>query len=79
MMGPVTETELRELFPQLLDRALAGEGIAYDTGMDEQTRDALNDVARAYPNAGAGLIAVAQTEFERQLDGTHVLYPNNTT
>ena len=62
------EAELRANFEQLL---ADGPPFPTETGLDEQTFDAIIRVWAAAPNPPAALIDAARREFAAQLDGTH--------
>lgn len=68
---PLTEDELRDAFTDTLDRIVAGEyfGCPTDTGLDVETADSLDALAR-HPKSPAARMA-CRTEFVRMLDGTH--------
>lgn len=67
-----TEAQLVSTFNQTLDRILDGTftRVPSDTGLDQQTIDALNSLA-AQEDPTPADIAACRTEFGRQLDGTH--------
>lgn len=65
------DQRLRATFEAALDRALAGEGIRTDSGLDFKTFTALADVCTAYPTAPPTLIEAARAAFDRQLDGSN--------
>ena len=71
-MRPATEPEIRAYFEKALtELSLKGIYIPSNQPYDKQTRDALDDIADAYPNPSSTLIAAARAQLEQQLDGTH--------
>lgn len=72
---PPTEAELVATFNGILDDIVSGKavGCPTDTGLDPETVDILNLLARQ-PNPKRPVdIAACRTEFGRMLDGTHAL------
>lgn len=67
---PATDEELRVIFNNLVDHPISG-GVPSDTGLDDDTIEALNRLWAAGPNPPARLIDAARAEFEAQLDGSH--------
>lgn len=61
-----TLDELRVAFTELLDRAVAhGEATPTETWLDNRVLDAIDDVARAWPQVPDELIAKARNRFAR--------------
>ena len=59
-----TLDELRVAFTELLDRAVAhGEATPTETWLDNRVLDAIDDVARAWPQVPDDLIAKARNRF----------------
>lgn len=56
-------------FEKVLAEVLTGRGVRSCTGLDSPTQDALWRIARADPDARAGLVDAARSAFAGQLDG----------
>lgn len=70
---PPTEAELVAVFNAILDDIVNGKpgGCPTDTGLDPETVDILNLLARQPSPKRPVDIAACRTEFGRMLDGTH--------
>ena len=68
-----TDAELADTFNRMLDAIVAGHriGCPSGTGLDEQTTDILNSLARQPMPKRPSDIAACRIEFARMLDGTH--------
>ncbi|MFD6391382.1 hypothetical protein [Nocardia sp. NPDC060259] len=65
------EDEIRANFDEMLASVCAGGGLRTDTGLDNETTQALWAIARAHPQVPAELVTAARAEFAAQLDGSH--------
>ncbi|MFC4124724.1 hypothetical protein [Nocardia rhizosphaerae] len=65
------EDEIRANFEQMLAAVCAGGGLRTDTGLDNETEQALWAIASAHPDITDELVATARAEFAAQLDGSH--------
>ncbi|MFI1915050.1 hypothetical protein [Nocardia sp. NPDC020380] len=69
--GYPTREQLQSSFERVLSQVLAGDGLSSETGLDDETQDALLAIARAYPNASEELVEAARHAFAGQLDGSN--------
>ncbi|MEC3913314.1 hypothetical protein [Nocardia sp. CDC160] len=66
-----TAEQLEQTFERVLASALEGRLVRTHTGLDRSTRDALNAIARAHPDASEDLVEQARGAFAGQLDGSN--------
>lgn len=64
-------TNPHRCFEFCLSQALEGGMVRTGMDLDEQTTDALNEIAWAFPNIGPDLIEAAHSAFARQLEGSN--------
>ncbi|MEU0540339.1 hypothetical protein [Nocardia sp. NPDC005978] len=68
-----SEEQLRRNFDSVLSEVSAGRGVRTETGLDEQTENALWAIARAAPNIAPELVDAARAAFAGQLDGSNAV------
>ena len=66
-----TADELTATFENLVTNPEPGGMVPSDTGLDDDTIEALNRLWAAGPNPPPRLIDAARAEFAAQLDGSH--------
>ncbi len=66
-----SEDEMRANFEQMLASVCGGGGLRTETGLDNETEDALWAISRVYPHVPEDLVTAARAEFGAQLDGSH--------
>lgn len=66
-----TDDELIATFEDLISNPQSDAMVPSDTGLDDDTIEALNRLWAAGPNPPQRLIDAAIMEFEAQLDGSH--------
>lgn len=66
-----TDDELTATFEDLVNHPEPDAMVPSDTGLDDDTIEALNRLWAAGPNPPARLIDAARAEFAAQLDGSH--------
>ncbi|GAB0104447.1 hypothetical protein JMUB6875_34210 [Nocardia sp. JMUB6875] len=71
--GRPSEEQLRLTFERVLASAREGRLVRTETGLDRRTRDALNAIARAHPDASEELVEAARGAFAGQLDGSNAV------
>ncbi|MET8422580.1 hypothetical protein [Nocardia sp. NPDC004860] len=69
--GRPSKEQLQQTFEQVLASASEGRLVRTETGLDRPTRDALNAIARAHPNASEELVEESRSAFAGQLDGSN--------
>ncbi|WP_327071042.1 hypothetical protein OG500_36035 [Kitasatospora sp. NBC_01250] len=69
--GRPSRQQLRTNFHQEVENALAGAGLRSCTGLDDDTEQALWEIAAAEPADREGLAAAAYRAFAGQLDGSN--------
>lgn len=74
MIRSLSRKEIENNFNQMLQEAIdiGKHAFVTDTGLDTETRVAINAVAEAFPNPDPKLIQNARKEWAKQVDGTHV-------
>lgn len=69
--GHPSREQLEHSFARMLSMVLAGHGVRTCTGLDDETKNALRVIARAYPHAGEESVEAARRAFAGQLDGSN--------
>ncbi|WP_306360356.1 hypothetical protein [Nocardia sp. CC227C] len=70
-IGRPSDDELRRNFESVLAEVMVGQGVRTATGLDDDTQDALWEIARAYPDIPDELVLAARRAFAGQLDGSN--------
>ncbi|WP_245678088.1 hypothetical protein [Nocardia acidivorans] len=71
--GNPDREQLQRSFERVLSMVLTGRGVPSASGLDDETKNALRTVARAYPNAADELVEAARSAFAGQLDGSNAI------
>ncbi|MFF0489826.1 hypothetical protein ACWDSJ_08145 [Nocardia sp. NPDC003482] len=66
-----SDDDLRREFERALDSVSRGAGLTSESGLDDETENALWAIADAHPDVPPDLIEAARRVFAAQLDGTH--------
>jgi hypothetical protein len=66
-----TEDEMRANFEEMLASVCGGGGLRTETGLDNETENALWAISRVHPRVPEELVTAARAEFAAQLDGSH--------